>query len=690
MRSRSQSSSFSIYFSFSSQVIAVIFSLVLLFPVFTSAQDNQQEKKTGGPDQAQSVNDSGTAIMQEVVVTASRYSEEISRVPSNVTVITEREIKNSTATNVPELLRSQVGVQVSDLGNRNYVVDLRGFGETAPMNSVVLVDGRRVTQADISGTDWTQIPVDRVKRIEIVRGGRGAVLYGDNATGGVINIITREGESNRVGIDSAGGSYETYKGGAFAEGRSEGFRYALNANYFNTNGYRLNSKDEATDLGANLNFYPEENTILNISSGYHKENKGLPGALKESDLAAGMSRKDSIYPDDFAKTEDRYVKGGMQRFFFGDNYFNFDASVRTRNFSSFASFIGGNFNGNTELTSFNLTPQVVLVQRPGKMNNKLTFGMDYVDSHESINNTSLYFGFLSTQNFTLKKSDAGYYIVDELEIIRGLTISGGYRWDKADYSFSNTPGASKHEHAWTAGINYKYKDRTQAYFNYARSYRYPALDELFSFFTNTVMLLEPQVSRDYELGARHSILSNLVVGVNLFSMKTEDEIFFDPYAYTNQNLDGNTYRKGVEGFMNWSPYSRLSLFANYTYTQTKIEGGSFDGKEIPGVPEKMYSIGVSVYPIKSLLLSVTGTYVGSRPFISDFQNTFPDQESYYFVNAKIQYKWKWFSVFANVNNLTDKKYSYGAIVINPNTFTTERGFYPQPTTNFLAGFTAEF
>ena len=59
-------------------------------------------------------------------------------------------------------------------------VDIRGFGETAPLNTLVLVDGRRVNEIDLSGVDWTQIPLDQIERIEIVRGA-GSVLYGDNA-----------------------------------------------------------------------------------------------------------------------------------------------------------------------------------------------------------------------------------------------------------------------------------------------------------------------------------------------------------------------------------------------------------------------------------------------------------------------------------------------------------------------------
>ena len=134
--------------------------------------------------------------IEEVVVTATRYEEKVTDVPANVSIISEEEIKNSTAQNIPDLLRTEVGVQVNDIaGNRRaYTVDLRGFGETATLNTLVLVDGRRVNQPDLSGVDWTEIPLERVSRIEIIKGGRGSVLYGDNATGGVINIITKRGE----------------------------------------------------------------------------------------------------------------------------------------------------------------------------------------------------------------------------------------------------------------------------------------------------------------------------------------------------------------------------------------------------------------------------------------------------------------------------------------------------------------
>ncbi len=192
----------------------------------------------------------------EVIVTATRYEETTSSVPASVTVITEKDIENTAARDIPDMLRTVAGIHVNDItGNRrSYTVDLRGFGETAGLNTLVLVDGRRINQVDLSGTDWSLIPIDRVSRIEIIKGGRASVLYGDNAAGGVINIITKKGEDFKFGGKVAAGSYESYKTSAYLSGSKNNFSYALTGNYYDSDGYRDNSETEAKDFGLDLGY----------------------------------------------------------------------------------------------------------------------------------------------------------------------------------------------------------------------------------------------------------------------------------------------------------------------------------------------------------------------------------------------------------------------------------------------------
>ncbi|MGH6665535.1 MAG: TonB-dependent receptor, partial [Pseudolabrys sp.] len=111
------------------------------------------------------------------------------------TVITAEDIERSPSQTLPDILSQAAGVQVmhlfaSPIGTDD-MVDLRGFGAFAQSNVLILVNGRRFQDLDSQGFDFSTIPLNSIQRIEITRGNSGAVLYGDGAIGGVINIVTK-------------------------------------------------------------------------------------------------------------------------------------------------------------------------------------------------------------------------------------------------------------------------------------------------------------------------------------------------------------------------------------------------------------------------------------------------------------------------------------------------------------------
>src|SRR6266702_7781102 len=118
-------------------------------------------------------------------------------VGTSATVITAEEIAHSPAQTVQEIIAQTPGVQLTTLfGGVNGAqtnVDIRGFGAFATANTLILINGRRLNDIDMAGVDLSTIPRDSIERIEITRGNSGAVLYGDNAVGGVINIVTKTG-----------------------------------------------------------------------------------------------------------------------------------------------------------------------------------------------------------------------------------------------------------------------------------------------------------------------------------------------------------------------------------------------------------------------------------------------------------------------------------------------------------------
>ncbi|NIP41090.1 MAG: TonB-dependent receptor plug domain-containing protein, partial [Candidatus Aenigmarchaeota archaeon] len=162
------------------------------------------------------------------------------------------------AQTVVEVLKTQVGILVRDfLGNgKTASVDVRGFGETAPSNTLVLIDGRRANEITLAGVDWSQIPLDRVERIEIIRG-MGSVLYGDSAVGGVINIITKKGKGRpSFEAETNYGSYRFNSQRGGVSGSQKGFSYSLSGSHQGTKGYRENNEFRANDFGGKFGYEP--------------------------------------------------------------------------------------------------------------------------------------------------------------------------------------------------------------------------------------------------------------------------------------------------------------------------------------------------------------------------------------------------------------------------------------------------
>src|SRR5207302_5976732 len=179
-----------------------------------------------------------------VVITATRFADSRRDLPVGVTVITADDIRKSASSNLGEILAQYGLLQIRDLaGTQNPQVDLRGFGITGDQNTLVLVDGLRLTESDLESAQLSAIPLESIERIEIVRGS-GAVLYGAGATGGTINIITRRsraGETRGDALARAGGfGTEEFRGGFSRQG--EVFGGSVAASYEDTDGYRSNSR----------------------------------------------------------------------------------------------------------------------------------------------------------------------------------------------------------------------------------------------------------------------------------------------------------------------------------------------------------------------------------------------------------------------------------------------------------------
>jgi iron complex outermembrane receptor protein len=245
------------------------------------------------------------------------------------------------------------------------------------------------------------------------------------------------------------------------------------------------------------------------------------------------------------------------------------------------------------------------------------------------------------------------------------------------------------EDQYTIGLNYRLLNNSSAYTSYTRSTRFPVLDEFFSYTDNSINSeLKEQTSDGFEAGLRIRHESGTAFSVNLFRFETEDEIIYNPYNAdniygANDNLDGDTVRQGVELTISHA-FDNLLLTGSYTYRDTEIKGGRYDGKEIPNVPEHQWTLGAQKTFGSRVQLGLNGTYVGERRFISDFNNDFDMLDDYFFVTSKLSYLLENGSLYVAVNNLLNEEYSEYGVLSLPIT-TAEEGFYPSPKINFVVG-----
>lgn len=176
-----------------------------------------------------------TDAYQRVVVTASRYGQDPIDSPSTVTILTADDIRMSGATNIPDVLRSVVGVDVMSLSAAHPDVSIRGFNREVSNKVLVLIDGRTVYLDLLAAPLWATLPIGLpdIERIEIIRG-PGSAVYGANAVTGVINIITKTPGSGESLVHAEGGSPGYGQGNVFLTGATDRTSYRFSAGYNQT------------------------------------------------------------------------------------------------------------------------------------------------------------------------------------------------------------------------------------------------------------------------------------------------------------------------------------------------------------------------------------------------------------------------------------------------------------------------
>ena len=656
-----------------------------------------------------------TGQSENILVTATRLDPDNGKARGNTTIITAADIEKSTARTLPELLGREAGVLTRSLYGNNATgasVDIRGFGAASTQNTLILLDGRRLNDVDLSGVDFSIIPLQSIERIEITRNS-GAVLYGDGAVGGAINIITRQPEmaGTSAFIKAGAGNLDTQQLDAQISHNTGPLSVFLGAHGVSSDGYRDNNKLDQKNLNSDIR-YTHNNSQFFLRSDWFDQDLDLPG-VRNVNPGPGVNqlrnnRKGTNTPRDYADQDGYSINPGMTHYWDNGTETVIAFGYRKKNQQAFFDF-GGGFSDylDSDLDTWSFTPRVITPHQLFGKSAQTTAGIDHYDSdYDSDRSTTMSNNNKPIHRLDIEQKSTAVYADSTIAATPDITVNLGARlqWVKLDARDKYDPNAegafdnqaqnyddSERVHMLEAGIEKQFTPSTAAYFKWTRSARVTTVDELFEFDPNTFARvfspLDPQISNGFDLGTHYRV-DRAAVTINAYYMRLKDEIHFNPVTFENINLDP-TRRYGLELSGAYDVTDRLKLQGNYTYMRAKFRDGDFSGKNVPLVPENTASLTGIWKQTPATDLVVSANFVDNKYFDNDQSNSFEKKiPSYTTVDAKISHRYRGFRLTAEVNNIFEEKfYDYGvSSTFSPGVYNA----YPLPERTILFTVSKDF
>lgn len=511
--------------------------------------------------------------IETVVVTASRVAVPAAQVGSSVTVITEEMLATRRPTFVADALRDVPGVAMSRGGGYGAVTQARIRGAEGN-HTLVLIDGVEANNP-ISGSefDFANLAATDIERIEVLRGPQSA-LYGSDAIGGVINVITRgaaPGFDGTFGVEAGNlGTHAAKLSAGGGTSRASG---------------RVHAARIKTD-GSNISRFGTER------DGFDSETLRLDGRFRVGDVwsvranAHALDSEQDFDTQDFAFPEtetqglvvDDDVSSRLEQ-----RFASIDASAelprtayrfraaRTKTRNTFLD--GGVFTGRNEGDKTKLDWQATIALGPLTADGPVGsgHGITLALEHERVDYLNV--GATPDAAENQSRDDSQTSIVAEYRRVLGrAALSASVRHDDNDlfddastYRLSGTFAAA---------------ERTRVRASVGTGITNPGFFELFGFFPGSFVgnpALTPERSTSFDVGIEHR-LGRARVDVTYFRADLEDEIVtvFDETSFltTAENLPGESERRGVELAVSAAPTARWNVAASYTYTDARQPDGS--------------------------------------------------------------------------------------------------------------------
>jgi outer membrane cobalamin receptor len=564
-----------------------------------------------------------TINIDEVVITGSKTSVNRNNVPLTVSVISNEKIENSSESALLPVLTEQVpGLFVTERGITGFGVStgsagqisLRGIGGSPNTQVLILLNGNPQFMGIMGHPLPDAYEASDVEKVEVIRG-PASVLYGTNAMGGVINIITKEQKENgfKANARAMYGSYNTQKymvNGGYKKG---GFNVFASFNHDQTNGHR-DSSDFKIDngyirMGYDINSHFKTNADFSLAN-FDATDPG-PEDSKAGytiDITRGMGAV--TLDNKFDKTS------GSSRFFynFGEHNITDGFHSKDKNYGLVIYQAFNLFKGNT-----------------------ITIGTDYkqyggiAENVKAMQGNGLVFGDTTVREM------AGYAYIQQ-ELFGKLVLNAGFRLEHNSV-FGNEPVP-------TGGLAFHPTTNTTIKASVAKGFRSPTIRELY-LWTPANANLKPERMVNYEIGVLQKLLGNkLSLELTVFKADGDNLIktVMGPTGPKNENT-GKFSNTGIEFAGTYRPTGKLTLNTNYSYISMK--------EPVIASPEQQLFIS-GTYKWTKLTINLSMQYIHNL-----YTKISPQTEknSYTLLNSRVSYLInKYVDIFVKGENLTDKKY----------------------------------